>query len=97
LPERIEGGVAGTQNRLAPGCRAAAENLSGYLEDDLPCSRRRLVARHLRRCIDCRALLDSLAWTICQLRALGRAEVASPSVAETVVERIGDDRAQLLQ
>lgn len=97
MPERIKGDVADTQNRLAPGCREAAENLSGYLEHDLPFSRRRFVARHLRRCIDCRALLDSLTWTVWQLRALGRAEVASPSVAKTVVERISADRAQLLQ
>jgi hypothetical protein len=85
---RIKGGVAGTRNRLALSCRETADNLSGYLEDDLPFSRRRRVARHLRGCIECRALLRSLAWTIEQLRGLGRSEAGSASVAETVVARI---------
>jgi predicted anti-sigma-YlaC factor YlaD len=86
--------VVGTRNRLGPGCRETADDLSRYLEHDLSFSRRRRVARHLRRCIRCRALLDSLAWTIGQLRTLGRSEVASPSVAETVVERIHADTAE---
>jgi predicted anti-sigma-YlaC factor YlaD len=94
LQERIKWGVVGTRNRLAPGCREAADNLSGYLEHDLSFSRRLRVAHHLRRCIHCRALLHSLAWTIGQLRTLGRNEVASPSVAETVVKRIRADSAE---
>ena len=88
LLERIKEGVAGTRNRLALSCNETADSLSGYLEEDLPFSRRRRVVRHLRGCIRCRALLRSLAWTIEQLRGLGRSEAAPGSVAETVVERI---------
>ena len=85
---RIKEGVAGTRNRLALSCSETAENLSGYLEDELRFSLRRRVARHLRGCIECRALLRSLAWTIEQLRGVGRSEAAPGSVAETVLERI---------
>lgn len=77
--------------RFAATCSETADNLSGYLEDELPFSRRRRVARHLRSCIQCRALLRSLARTIEQLRALGRSEAGSASVAKTVVERIGGE------
>jgi hypothetical protein len=56
--------------------------------------RRRRIARHLRRCLDCRSLLDSLAWTIEQLRTLGTIDVARRSVAENVVERIRAEPAE---
>jgi hypothetical protein len=83
-----------SSNRFAASCSEAADNLSGFLEHDLPFSRRRRVARHLRGCIQCRALLRSLAWTIEQLRGLGRGEAAPGSVAETVVERIRGEASE---
>jgi anti-sigma factor RsiW len=83
-----------TSTRFAATCSETADNLSGYLEDDLSFSRRRRVARHLRGCIQCRALLRSLAWTVEQLRGLGRSEAAPGSVAETVVERIRSEGSE---
>jgi predicted anti-sigma-YlaC factor YlaD len=86
--------VASTNDRFAAACGETADKLSGYLERDLAFPRRRRVARHLRRCIRCRALLHSLAWTVEQLRTLATSEVAQPSVAETVVERIRAEVAE---
>jgi predicted anti-sigma-YlaC factor YlaD len=94
LPKRIKASVASVENCFAATCRETAANLSGYLEHDLASPRRRRVARHLRRCSRCRSLLHSLAWTIEQLRMLGTREVATPGVAETVVERIRDKAAE---
>jgi hypothetical protein len=79
---------------VAATCSETAANLSSYLEHDLALRRRRLVARHLRRCVRCRTLLQSLVWTIEQLRTLRASEAAVPSVAETVVERIRDEAAE---
>jgi hypothetical protein len=69
-------------------CREIADSLSGYLEHDLAFPRRRRVARHLRRCVRCRSVLHSLAWTIAQLRTLRTSEVAGPSLAGQITERI---------
>jgi anti-sigma factor RsiW len=91
--ERIKEGVVGVRNRFALRCGETADSLSGYLEDDLSFSRRRRVARHLRGCIQCRALLRSLAWTIERLRGLG-SEAAPGSAAEAVVERIRSERSE---
>ncbi len=85
---RIKRGVGSIRNSFAASCAETADNLSGYLEDELGFPRRRRVARHLRRCIRCQSLLDSLAWTVEQLRALGASERKSPSVADEVIERI---------
>ncbi|HYZ89025.1 MAG TPA: hypothetical protein VE620_07005 [Myxococcales bacterium] len=81
------------KNRFAATCSETAGGLSGYLERDLSFPRRRRVARHLRRCIRCRSVLHSLAWTVEQLRTLRTGEVAPPSVAESVVERIRAEAA----
>jgi predicted anti-sigma-YlaC factor YlaD len=86
--------VAGTRNRSAASCSETADNLSGYLEDDLAFPRRRRVARHLRRCIRCQSLLDSLAWTVEQLRTLGASEHRSPPLADEVIERIRRETAR---
>jgi hypothetical protein len=94
LLERIKEGVAGTRNRSAASCSETADNLSGYLEDDLAFPRRRRVARHLRRCIRCQSLLDSLAWTVEQLRTLGASEHRLPSLADEVIERIRRETAR---
>jgi predicted anti-sigma-YlaC factor YlaD len=85
--------VFSTPNSFAASCRETADNLSGYLEHELAFLRRRRVARHLRRCIRCRSLLHSLVWTIEQLRMLGTGEVATPSVAGKVAERIRAEAA----
>ena len=85
--------MANTKARSAATCGGIADDLSGYFEQDLGFLRRRRVARHLRRCLRCRSLLHSLAWTIEQLRTLGTSEVAPPSVAESVVERIRAEAA----
>jgi hypothetical protein len=86
--------VGSIRNRLAASCSETADNLSDYLEDELAFPRRRRVARHLRRCIRCQSLLDSLAWTVEQLRALGASERKSPSVAGEVIERIRREPAR---
>lgn len=93
MPKRIKASVASVKNRFAATCSETAANLSGYLEHDLAFPRRRRVARHLRRCVSCRSLLHSLAWTIEQLRMLGTSEVAAPGVTKTVVERIRAEAA----
>ena len=93
---RVQRTVAAARSikvRVATTCNEIADNLSGYFEQDLGFLRRRRVARHLRRCIRCRSVLHSLAWTIDQLRTLGTSEVAPPSVAESVVERIRAEAA----
>jgi anti-sigma factor RsiW len=90
----IKRAVGSIRNRLAASCSETAANLSGYLEDELAFPRRRRVARHLRRCIRCQSLLDSLAWTVEQLRALGASERKSPSVADEVIERIRREPAR---
>ena len=86
--------MASIKNRFAATCGETAAQLSDYLERELPSPRRRRVARHLRRCLGCRSLLHSLAWTVEQLRTLATSEVAQPSVAETVVERIRAEVAE---
>ena len=93
LPERIKAGGASVKDLFAATCSETAANLSGYLAHDLAFTRRRRVARHLRRCVSCRSLFHSLAWTIEQLRLLGTGEVAAPGVAETVLERIRAEAA----
>ena len=90
---RIKVRVAIVRNRLAATCGEIADNLSGYLEHDLAFPRRRRVAWHLRRCMRCRSLLHSLAWTIEQLRALRTNHVTAPSVAGNVATRIRADSA----
>ena len=80
-------------NQFAATCSEIAENLSSYLEDDLGFPRRRRVAWHLRRCIRCRSVLHSLAGTIEQLRMLGTSDVAAPTVAAKVAERIRTESA----
>jgi hypothetical protein len=94
VARRIEVRVAIVKNRLAATCSEIADNLSGYLEHDLAVPRRRRVALHLRRCIRCRVLLRSLIWTVEQLHAIRTSDVAPPSVAETVVERIRGTAAE---
>jgi predicted anti-sigma-YlaC factor YlaD len=86
--------VAGTGNRFATSCSKTADNLSGYLEHELAFPRRRRVARHLRRCIPCQSLLDSLACTVEQLRTLGASEHRLPSLADEVIERIRREAAR---
>ena len=93
VARRIKRRVAIFENRFAATCSETAGDLSGYLERDLSFPRRRRLARHLRRCVRCRSVLHSLAWTIEQLRTLGTSEVAPPSVAEGVVERIRAEAA----
>ena len=85
--------MAIVRNRLAATCGEIADNLSGYLEHDLAFLRRRRVAWHLRRCIRCRSVLHSLAGTIEQLRMLGTSDVAAPTVAAKVAERIRTESA----
>jgi hypothetical protein len=74
-------------------CIETADRPSDYLEHDLGFRSRRRVARHLRRCLLCRSLLHSLAWTIEQLRSLGSTEVPGASVADEVVQRLRSERA----
>jgi predicted anti-sigma-YlaC factor YlaD len=90
----IKRGVGSIRNSFAASCGETADNLSGYLEDALAFPRRRRVARHLRRCIRCQSLLDSLAWTVEQLRALGTSEHRLPSLADEVIERIRGEAAR---
>jgi anti-sigma factor RsiW len=90
----IKRGVGSIRNSFAASCGETADNLSGYLEDELAFPRRRRVARHLRRCIRCQSLLASLARTVEQLRALGASERKSPSLADEVIERIRGEAAR---
>jgi predicted anti-sigma-YlaC factor YlaD len=84
----IKRDVGSIRSLFAATCAETADQLSDYLERELPSPRRRHVARHLRRCLRCRSLLDSLAWTVEQLRALGANDAPAESVADTVAERI---------
>jgi predicted anti-sigma-YlaC factor YlaD len=72
-------------------CAETREHLSEHLEGELRGFRRWRVMRHLDRCDRCRAVLRSLAHTVEQLGSLGRGDLepaSSPSVADTVTERI---------
>jgi len=90
----IKRGVGSIRNSFAASCTETADNLSGYLEDELASPRRRRVARHLRRCIRCQSLLDSLACTVEQLRTLGASEHRLPSLADELIERIRRETAR---
>jgi len=77
----------------AATCEETAEQLSAYLEGDLEASSGRRVAKHLRRCARCRALLASLGRTIEHLRSLrALPENGRPSVVQAVMERIRRER-----
>ncbi len=74
-------------------CAQTRDCLSAQLEDELRGVRRFRVRGHLARCERCRAVLASLARTVDQLRALGRAETKPPdSVAEAVITRLTEHR-----
>jgi anti-sigma factor RsiW len=71
-------------------CGETRDRLSEYVEDDLDARTRTRIGRHLARCKRCRALLESFARTLEQLRELGRVEhpEPAPATARAVVERI---------
>jgi anti-sigma factor RsiW len=51
-------------------CRARVKLMCDYLDQELPPSRRKLVAAHRRSCLPCRELLASLTRTAQLLRNL---------------------------
>lgn len=69
-------------------CEETEQHLSDHLDGELGGLRGRRVLRHLARCELCRAVFLSLARTVEQLRALGRVEPPSQTVADAVVARI---------
>lgn len=76
-------------------CKQTMARMSGHLDHELPVREERRVHRHLLRCHRCRAMYESLARAVDQMRALGRhdLEQAAPSVADLVTERIRQERA----
>ena len=78
-------------------CEQTRDRLSAHLEGSLGGREAKRVLRHLARCPHCREALRSLARTVDGLRSLGRADSrspASPSVVDTVVDRIRDGPAR---
>ena len=75
-------------------CKSTMARLSGHLEQDLPEREERRVSRHLLRCHRCRAMFESLARAVDQVRTLGRqdSDQPMPSVAVPVVQRIRHER-----
>lgn len=70
-------------------CEETRELLSDYVEGDLEDRPRRRVARHLRMCSRCRAVLRALIATMNGLRALAAPEAPlKPAFADSVVARI---------
>jgi predicted anti-sigma-YlaC factor YlaD len=74
-------------------CRETRDHLSDYLDDELGARTRIRIMRHLARCEQCRALLDSLTRTLEQLRSLGSIDQTSPAPAtvRAIVERVERD------
>lgn len=75
-------------------CHETGERLSDYLEDELDPRAHMRVARHLTRCKRCRALLESLARTVEQLRSLGTVTSLAPSPATVEAVRARIERRQ---
>ena len=73
-------------------CEETREHLSAHLEGELRGWRRIRVLRHLTRCDRCREVLASLTRAVEQLRGLGPAWTAAPSVADAVAARIRSER-----
>jgi predicted anti-sigma-YlaC factor YlaD len=71
-------------------CAETRSRLSDYLEDDLSARTRTRIVRHLSRCEHCRALLESLARVLEQVRSLGSLEQATPApvTVRAILERI---------
>lgn len=85
-------GMRGVSGRWRATCEETAEHLSRYLEGDLEHRTQVRLAKHLRRCARCRALLTSLGRTIEQLRSLRALPPdGRPSVATAVMGRIRRD------
>jgi anti-sigma factor RsiW len=56
-------------------CRSLLEQLSKYLDDDLPPARRRSLRAHLQRCPCCQTMADSLQHTVDACRRAGAARL----------------------
>lgn len=67
------------------------ENLSAYLDRELPDRRVREVERHLEGCSSCRANLDSLSRVVHRLQAIERV-APPPLLAGDVARRVALDR-----
>ena len=52
-------------------CRSLLEQLSKYLDDELPPAQRRSLSAHLRRCPCCQTMADSLKHTVETCRKAG--------------------------
>lgn len=73
-------------------CSETQDSLSAHLDGELAPREARRVARHLRVCRRCQAVLQSLARVVDGVRRLGQAaDHARPSVAESVLDRIRRD------
>ena len=81
---------------LQPGhdhhCRDFLEQLSRYLDDELPAADRRTIQRHLKDCPCCEEVLDSLEHTVAVCHEEGRTELP-PDVRRRARARV----AELLQ
>lgn len=81
---------------LQPGhdhsCRDFLEQLSRYLDDELPTADRRAIQRHLKDCPCCEEVLDSLKQTVAVCHEEGRNELP-PDVRRRARARV----AELLQ
>lgn len=78
----------------AASCARTRNSLSDLLDGELHGRHERRVRRHLLRCDRCRAVRDSLARVVGQLRRLGEEEPGSGSVADSVLARISSEGPQ---
>jgi anti-sigma factor RsiW len=70
-------------------CRDFIEQLSRYLDDELPATDRQTVERHLRDCPCCGEVLDSLRHTVAICHDEGRPELP-PDVRQRAMARVAD-------
>jgi hypothetical protein len=62
-------------------CTFSKELLALYVENDLPETEGRCVAKHLQECAECECFLDSLSYRQCQLKLLRREAIPQSSLS----------------
>lgn len=71
-------------------CKAVQENISLYLDGELPVSKMQLIAEHIEVCAVCCAELSSLEETVALVRSLEPVE-APPGLKGEILERVWAD------
>ena len=73
-------------------CRGVIRELSGYLDGDLPSSLLSELEIHLKRCEDCRLIVDTTRKTIeiyCNAEPIPIPEDVRIRLHQTLIERLG--------